>query len=231
MAFADGELNEAEAASVRAAIADDPALAARAEMFRATRAALAATAPPLSASDDAALIARIRAATVPTPAPLNTPAPAVSAPANRNWRPAAIAASVAAAAVMIGYATGLFGPGPAPGRMPDALVAALEAVPSGEGAVLEDGEFTAIASYRTPDGTICREYERHGAAETTIVAIACRDAEGWTNRFASDFGQSADGYVPASGEIEAVDAALADLGVGDPLDPVAETEALRALRR
>ncbi|MDO5613103.1 MAG: hypothetical protein Q4G14_07660 [Paracoccus sp. (in: a-proteobacteria)] len=235
MAFVDGELSEAEARAVAAAIAADPAQAARADMFRATRAALSASAPPLPTHDDSALIARIRAAAVPTAtaaassAAIAHPTPA---PANRNWRPAAIAASVAAAAVVFGYAAGLFGPGPvpAPGGLSAPLVAALEGVPSGEGTVLEDGEFTAIASYRIADGTICREYERHGAAQTAIVAVACRDNGGWSNRFATEFGQSADGYVPASAEIEGLDAALAEMGAGDPLDPTEETEALRALR-
>ncbi|MDO5632317.1 MAG: hypothetical protein Q4G22_10820 [Paracoccus sp. (in: a-proteobacteria)] len=237
MAFADGELNEAEARAVAAAIAADPALAARADLFRATRAALSASAPPLPAHDDSALIARIRAASIAATA---TPGAARAitaqtppAPANRDWRPAAIAASVAAAAVMIGYAAGLFGPGPtpAPGGLSAPLIAALEGVPSGEGTVLEDGEFTAIASYRIADGTICREYERHGTAQTAVVAVACRENGGWSNRFATDFGQSADGYVPASSEIEGLDAALADMGAGDPLDPTEETEALRALRQ
>ena len=232
MAFADDELSAAEAEAVAAAVAADPALAERVRMFRDTRAALAGSAPAPQSDDDAALIALIRAAAVPAAAPLTNAAPR-AVPANRNWRPAAIAASVAAAAVAAVWSMGLFGPttGPTPdGALPPALTAALDAVPSGEGAVLAEGEFTAIATYRIADGSICREYERHGTAQTTIAAIACREDGTWRNRFATELGQSADGYVPASADTEGLDAALAGMGAGDPLTPGEETQALRALR-
>lgn len=224
MALADGELDGAEAARVSAAIADDPQAQARLRRFTETRArlkALAAEAGPGPADD--ALAARIRAAALASQAPA-APAPAPAAPArpaNRNRAPwAAMAAALAAAAVGIGWwQTG------GPAALPPAEVAALDSLPSGEAVTLEGaGDLTMIASYRTAAGDFCREYEVARDRSLT-VSVACRQDGAWQRQFASDM-TAGEGYVPASGDIAALDDWLADSGAGEPLTPEDEAAAL-----
>ncbi|MDQ1900956.1 hypothetical protein RAH32_10930 [Paracoccus sp. WLY502] len=223
MALADGELDRAEAARVSAAIADDPEAQSRLRRFTETRARLkalsAAASHPASADDP--LIARIRAASVPAQALADAPVQA-TAPANRNRAPLA-ALAAALTVVVVGLGWWQMG-GPASG-LPEAEVAALDSLPSGQAVLLEDGrDLTMIASYRTAEGVFCREYET--ARDTALtVSVACRDGDRWQQQFASDL-TTADGYVPASGDIAALDAWLADTGAGDPLTPEDEAAAL-----
>lgn len=222
MALADGELDKAEAARVSAAIARDPEAQARLRRFAQTRARLRALSTETqTALSDAALIARIRAGTGTAQA---APPVAPPAPANANRAPlTAIAAALAAAVVGIGWWQMSAGPDTLPG----AEVAALDSLPSGEAATLDDGRaLTMIASYRTAAGDFCREYET-ARDQSLTVSVACREGDAWKKRFASDL-TSADGYVPASGDIAALDAWLAENGVGDPLTPEDETAALSA---
>lgn len=227
MAFADGELDAPEAAEIARLIAADPALAARVDLFRQTRAALtvpadAGDAPPSPV--DAALIARIRAAAVPDARPA-TGLLARAMPANRNWQPAAIAAALALVLVAAGW-LGLSSRAPS-GGMDGALVAALDSVPSGESDV--GGQFTAIASFVIADGTLCREYETHGTAPR--IGFACHGPDGWQDRFSVALSADpAPGYIPASAEIEGLDAFLADAGAGAPLTDAEEQAALAGLR-
>lgn len=222
MALADGELDRAEAARVSAAIADDPEAQARLHRFTETRArlkALSAASHPATADDD--LIARIRAASVPAQAPAAAPVPP-TVPANRNRAPlAALAAALTAVVVGLGWWQA---GGPAP-DLPGAEVAALDSLPSGEAVVLADGrDLTMIASYRTAGGVFCREYET--ARDTALtVSVACRDGDGWQQQFASDL-TAVEGYVPASGDLAALDAWLAETGAGEPLTPEDEAAAL-----
>lgn len=221
MALADGELDRAEAARISAAIADDPEAQARLRRFTETRARLRALSAqgPASQADDA-LIARIRAAAAVLPAPA-APAP-VPAAANSNRAPwAAVAAALAALAVGLGW----WQMGGAPDGLAQGEVAALDSLPSGEAVALEDGrELMVIASYRTADGAFCREYETARDASLT-VGVACREGDTWQRQFASEM-TAADGYVPASGDIAALDDWLAETGAGDPLTPEDEAAAL-----
>ncbi|MFC3168178.1 anti-sigma factor family protein [Paracoccus fontiphilus] len=223
MALADGELDRAEAARISAAIADDPDAQARLRRFTETRARLRAlTAETQSALGDEALIARIRAAGVAPQAPAAA-TPAAPAPAaNRNRAPlAAIAAALTAAVVGIGW----WQMGGAPGGLPQAEVAVLDSLPSGEAVTLDDGrDLTMIASYRTAAGDFCREYETV-RDEALTVSVACRDNGIWRQQFASNL-DAGDGYVPASGDIEALDTWLSETGAGDPLTPADEAAAL-----
>ncbi|MDO5621493.1 MAG: hypothetical protein Q4G24_08495 [Paracoccus sp. (in: a-proteobacteria)] len=241
MAFADGELDVAEAAQVAQAVAGDPALAARVDLFRQTRAALQAA--PEASPKDQALTDMIRAtqaqaqdsraadpladqiraaAAAATTAHLAGRDPQIAAnrslptPANRNWAPLAVAASLVLA-LGIGWLAGPWGNAPTPGLEPT-VIAALNSLPSGE----STGDVTAIASFRTADGTLCREYET--AAE---IAVACRAGSTWENRFAAAQVDSPD-YVPASGEGN-VDDFLASIGAGEPLTTADEQSALATL--
>lgn len=221
MALADGELDPEEAAHLSAAIADDPRTQARLRRFSETRARLSAMRAdgPAAPADDA-LIARIRAASVAPLAPAGSAAAPV--PANRDRAPlAAIAAALTAAVVGLGWWQ-MGGPAT---DLPAAQVSALDTLPSGQAAILGDGaDLTMIASYRIADGTLCREYETVRDAAVSI-GVACRANGAWQRRFASDT-SLADGYVPASGDIAALDDWLAQTGAGDPLTPEDEAAAL-----
>ncbi|MDO5646609.1 anti-sigma factor [Paracoccus sp. (in: a-proteobacteria)] len=222
MAFADGELSAEQAARVADAVASDPAIAARVDLFRQTRAMVAVTRDAVPAGDDSDLIARIRAAQVAAPpvvAAVETPAPA-----NRNWAPLAAAASLVIA-VGLGWWSGFFG-GAQPALQPvtPAILAALDSVPSGESAPVEGGEFTAIATFRVADGRVCREYDVTG--DNAQVAVACRTDGAWQNLFAAAATEST-GYVPASGDIQALDVFLTQIGAGNPLTAEDEAAALK----
>lgn len=224
MALADGELDRAESARISAAIADDPEAQARLRRFAETRARLKAlsTEGPARQADDA-LIARIRAAGVAPQAPAAlAPAPAPPPAANANRAPwAAVAAALTAAVVGLGW----WQMGDAPDGLPRAEVAALDSLRSGQATVLEDGrDLTVIASYRTAEGAFCREYETARDASLTVT-VACREGGDWQRQFASDM-VATDGYVPASGDIAALDDWLAETGAGDPLTPEDEAAAL-----
>lgn len=222
MAFADGELDPAEARRVEAAVAADPALQARLRVFSETRRMLREVpAAPMPAGGDAALIARIRAASQP-----RRPAMTPPAPANLNRRPlAAIAATLAVAVIGLGWWQ--IG-GPQTGET-GAGMAALDSLASGEVQALpEGGSLTIIASFITADEEFCREYETRSGDTATLV-VACREDDAWKPRFAMSM-TAAEGYVPASGEIEALDAFLAETGAGAPLTMDEEAAALSRLR-
>lgn len=235
MAFADGEISQAEARDVAALVASDLALAERVETFRRTRVLVAEASQKQdegSPRDDTALIARIRAAATPA-APIPFPASRSGQVRRRfadsNWKPTAIAASLLMA-VGIGWATGLFGTGPTPsGTLDGQIVEWLQGLPSGQTATETSTEFTVVATFRTAGGVLCREYEvKKGEAAT--LAVACHGAEGWDNRLAIALEPAGDGYVPASGTIEELDAFLDSVGAGAPLSPEDEAAALAQLR-
>ncbi|MFC0199249.1 anti-sigma factor family protein [Paracoccus rhizosphaerae] len=211
MALADGELDADEARAVERAIEGDLDAQARLDRFRRTRDALRMMPAPTHDGDQA-LIAQIRAAE-------GAPAPRPTANFNRApW--AALAAGAAVLAIGLGWWL------PRQGGA-DTLQAALSQTPSGQGAVLDDGtDLTVLASFRTEAGTLCREIEatQDGA---TRLSVMCRDTfdAPFEERFAMELAP-AQGYQPASGEIEALEAFLARIGAGNPLTPEDEAAAL-----
>ena len=219
MALADGELDAASAARITAVVKTDPALQARLRMFTETRTRLASTATPQPSAKDADLIAMIRAAQAGS-APDTMPPPAQ--PANINRRPLmAIAAAAALAVVGLGWWQSGGPEATGPGA---AQTAALDSLPSGQTLRLDDGrDLTMIASYRDGDGAFCREYETFG--DDAQVVVACRDADGWAERFAIGIKQDP-GYVPATGDIAELDQFLQRSGMGEPLSPQDEATAL-----
>lgn len=200
MAFADGELADPEASELARRIAADPDLAARVAIFRQTRDVFAKM--PADPVPDA-LADRIRAMAAP-------PAPSNVVPMRRRvplWQlPAA-----AAVALAVGLGAGL-SLVPSSGGTD---LAVLDSLPSGEA---RDG-VTAVATFQTASGDLCREFEQEG-----MISVACRTDGGWQTRLAVATG--GEGYAPVSG-VEALDAWLAGVEAGDPLDPEAEASALR----
>lgn len=226
MALADGELDQQTARQLRDAVAADPELSARYRRFVRTRQVMAETAragaPPTPADDP--LAAMIRAASTrpqPAAAPTEPAQPAPQA-ANLNRRPLlAAAASLAIAAVGLGW-WGLSTP--APDSLPAFELAALDGLPSGESQVLEGGvTLTMIASYQAAQGGLCREYETARDQDIRTV-LACRDNGAWGEQFAQTAAR-AEGYQPASGD-GSIDATLERIGAGTPLTPEQEAAAL-----
>jgi hypothetical protein len=240
MAFADGELAPDEAARVAAAMAIDPMVAARVELFTQGRkmVQVALGAPP-PVSD--ALTARIRAlaeADARQETGASEAANVVSLAARRRLVPIwqlPIAASIALA---VGFAAGWSGApndprdgGLALASLDDpALVSALETQKAGARlGIGGDAEVSLVASFLGRDGSLCREFE-HAAGGTGMVAVACHRDAVWTVDFAvATPAPDADGYVPAS-SLDALDAWLTASEAGSPLSEAEETAALAALR-
>lgn len=233
MAHADGELDPDESARVEAAIAADPDLARRLAMFTGTRDVLAraADARPETAVPDA-LMARVRETLAAdrasrTVLPFRRPAAAA-----RPWRPMAIAASLA---LGLGLAGGLVaglslrdgtGEGLRIATVQSPGIAdALSNLPSGARQAVAGGEIEIIASFRNADGAFCREFEHDGPERATVVSVACRDGARWQTRFAVMAGAAETGYAPAS-SLETLDAYLAAIGAGAPLEPEQERAAM-----
>jgi hypothetical protein len=240
MAYADGVLDAEAAHEVERALAEDEALAARvaalADARRAVRAAYGNADPvpePLLrkvealAEADAARRAAMASGMVVDLASRRRPAPRWQLP---------LAASVAlAAGGLAGWFAAQQARAPAvsaiAGLGDPALVEALGSVASGERVALPGGAgFAAIASFRDGDGTFCREFEYDPDANRTIVAVACRAAEGWEVRLAVAAPAVGDGdYAPAS-SLDTLEAFLAATGAGPALSAEEERAALERLR-
>jgi hypothetical protein len=237
MAYADGELAPAESAAIAHAAQADPALAARIDGFRQSRARIAALRTDAPAPD--ALIARVRALDAATARPAETPAEQPTAkviPLADRRRPAVwqlpLAASVA---LLAGLAVGAFLPrgDTAPRAAVDILAIpgladALPTLASGDSATLPDGSrATVIASFDTDTGDFCREIEVDDPAGATLVAVTCDVGDTWQTRLAIAADAGAQGYAPAS-SLDALDAWLTATGAGAPLSPAEEAARLAA---
>lgn len=227
MAFADGEIDGDEAARLRAQIAADPALADRFALFThsADWMKAASLANP-DATVSPGLEARIRemAATTSLEAenvvPMRRPEP--------RWRSMALAASLALA---VGLSAGLLLAPGAPEMGAPLLSAAVQerlgTLPSGAEDRLPDGRrVSAVASFTDSAGAFCREYETSAQGGDSHVAVACRNGDDWSLRFAIASVPGNDGYAPAS-SLEALDAFYAAIGASQPLSGDAELEHLK----
>lgn len=236
MAYADGEADEATAAAIETAMADDEALAEKVALFADSR-RLAKAALPLSPVPAGLeqTVRRMLADAAAAPAvekviPFRRPD--TQRPAAAAWR-LPLAASIALVAGAIGgwVAGQLSTPSPAAIGITtlekDAVLAALSTVPSGEERALDGGRFRAIASFADSDGRLCREFEVDGQAGA-LVSVACRTNGRWDVRFAVATATAGDGYAPAS-SLEALDAFLAASGAGEPMGAEAEAKALSDL--
>lgn len=237
MAYADGELGPSETLEVAAAVAADPALAARVKAFTQSRKAVAeAFADKESGPMPDPMAERIRALAAATSPAQPTEGPAeekvLALPQRRRvpfWQ-LPIAASIA---LLAGYGLGQYlSAVPAPGTLaasilgePD-LPAIIATAPSGNRQTLDSGaEVTFIATFENGDGNLCREFEHDQPNLTTTVAVACRTANDWQVQLAILAGAAADGYAPAS-SLDALDAWLTATGAGAPMSPEEELTAL-----
>ncbi|MEM8854796.1 MAG: anti-sigma factor [Pseudomonadota bacterium] len=251
MAYADGETSPAETDVVEAAIASDPAVAERFAVFAETRALAQAAFPAHEPVPDAlrdavrAMVdadAQERASAhdaaqdednVVAFAP--RPRPAATAPPRRSQTMMAMAASVVAVAVGVGaYFAGASSVAPPGDHTGVATLAGLDlaptlaTLPSGESTDLTgDTRFTAVAAFRDGAGALCREFEVDGSGER-VLGVACHRDGDWRVDFAVATLPASDSFVPAS-STETLDAYLTTVSAEAPLEPEAESEALKAL--
>lgn len=236
-AYVDGALDEAEAARVAAAIAqEDDARAYAEEIERANRLLRQAFGAPMAEAVSADLQNTLLRH------PQGRGSEVISPIGTRRRRtpflPLALAASVALA-IGIGAGVAFLGGwgghgqrlavlGPAPADGP--LHAALEHLSSGE--VSPEG-VQPMLSFRDGKGRICREFEVIGELpQGREFGIACRTpAERWQVEIGvaaptSEGGEG--GFRPASGPAgDALDTMLDALGAGPALSPAEEAELLR----
>jgi hypothetical protein len=240
MAFADGELEEPTAAAVATAMADDATVAKRIMDFqqsrRLSRSAFSmALTPDVTPELRAAVLAQVKS----YEAAGESKAPSDIKPLQNEWfrrkRPfmqMALAASVAAIALALGYFMGWQGrPGP------DGLIAQLESPlirhelnssASGKDVELPFGRMRVISTYRLPNGSLCREFRLQSSTESA-EAVACRNGE-WNATFAMASAVNNAEYTPSGGG-DPVVAYLQSIGAVQPLVDEAEARALAETAR
>lgn len=238
MAFADGELEEPTVAAIAKAMADDPAVAKRIIDFqqsrRLTRSALSdlPDVPPELLAAVSARIAAYEAADEANMRPAVTPMLNGGVRRKRTFLQIALAASIVASALGLGYFVGRHDRSVA-----DRLLAQLDnptvyrelnTIASGENVELPFGRLRVISTYRVANGSLCREFQLQSRAEAA-QAVACRNGE-WSVNFALAGPIKTSEYVP-SGESDLVAAYLQSMGAGEPLVDEAEVKALSELAR
>jgi hypothetical protein len=153
---------------------------------------------------------------------------AISALRGRNFLQLALAMS-AVVLVAGGYLAG-YASWPVAGSLvmgevaPGGLRTALGSVPTGAESETSAGIFRAVSSFKSADGTLCREFTLAQSSERQH-AVACRQSQGWSVDFALLEQRTSDQYQPADGS-DPVGAYLQRLGAGAPLAAKAEREAL-----
>jgi hypothetical protein len=222
MAFADGELDAAEAAVVRDGLDHDAELRERLEKLREVDGLLrAAVTPGTEMPDRFARLLKPSAQIVPL--------------RRRTWIPAGAAIAAALAMWVLGSAL-------LPGATPwlknggdgvaiaGSLAVAAANTPSGELVTAGDLRVRPVVSFVANDGRPCRElHVRH--ADMAARVIACRNSasgtwlvEALANVPATDF--AADYKTAGVTKNPVIDAALTRLGVKTTMGAVDETEAI-----
>ncbi|ETX13286.1 hypothetical protein OCH239_12320 [Roseivivax halodurans JCM 10272] len=238
MAFADGALDDATARRVVEAARCDERVASRIALFRSTREVLDRTAEAERADPvPDALMARVRATIdrePPNEAAGNVVAWGGRPREGRSRSVAWPAAIVASLALAVGLGTGwIIAPTGEEGALNAfdsawveraGLTYPLSRLRSGESGTTEVGDVTLVSSFRDASGAFCREFEIATEAQT-YVSVACHGGGSWEVRFAAVTGGTVEGYAPAS-SLDALDAYLAGIGAGAPLDAEAEAAAL-----
>ena len=179
VAYADGELPEAEALDLEEALLRDPsamerlrALVESGEMARLAFAEIVEEPVP-----ERLRTAIMEAPTITSPEEDASPADNVvrlpQRPASRRstWQPVALAASLAVA-VAAGIFTWLPG-GESDGGLSPQLATALSQTPSYEPVELAEGDLTVLGSFRSQDNRFCREYEQL-SGNNGERGLACR---------------------------------------------------------
>ena len=226
MAYADGQLEGAEAERVAAAIAFDPALAAEVEAHRSLRGRLGAHFAPIIEepvpdrlrellTNDAAT-AGSSAEVVDFAAAAAARRKPVAAPPARSW--VRWGGPAIAATLLIGFLVmrpGASGGNQADGALADALDTQLAASQPA------DAPVRVLVSFANGKGELCRSY-----TSADQSGIACRDAQGWRiERKLPGTARSTGDYQQAGSAMEELMASVQDMAQGEPLDAAGETAA------
>jgi hypothetical protein len=248
MSYADGQLDESERAQVGKLVAQDPALDARLEIFRATGHNLASV---FDEQMNAPLPEKLRRfAERPQPRVAQKSGLSEFMEALRNFlqpvHPFGLAAaSVAALALGIGVSSlVIHGSGDGDGSPLDRLIQADNGGSVARGPLnyalnsLQSGKETSVAlangqvvrmgvklSFRGPGQDYCRQYEIGLAASGNYGGIACQSNGQWNIRFQAALAptqQSPDKGAPAAGKSQAMETAVISMIVGDAMGPAEE---------
>lgn len=113
------------------------------------------------------------------------------------------------------------------GAVDPRLSGILDRAASGDEIALDGGAGTLrmVSAFELGGGQLCREYELAQPGQPGLVSVACRKDATWQTRLAVVRPEAGDGYAPAS-SLETIDAYLASIGAGQPLDAEAEKKAL-----
>lgn len=248
MAFADGELDELTARRVDRAMAEDEAIAARVALFRASRAkvrdAMAPLAnepvPPDLQLSVAAMIERDREARQASEAASSGVVQIGEIRQARRRAPAWLMPIAAMLVLTVGGTGGYFAGSMLQPATPaefaslddPAIIRALSEIPSGKAMDVPGTgrQIEPVLSFRLEDGTLCREYKLRQADDKGIVSIACLEKDRWKTHLLMASTRVEEGFVPA-GSAETIDAYLASIHAGVPLDGDAEDAVLKSIRR
>lgn len=225
MAFADDALDADAAAGVRAALVRHPWLADEVDAYRETTRALSAA---FNAPIDEPVPAHLKALVAGDALASDT---VVSLQAHRKrgveslpgWTQAIAASVVFAVGAVVGAQ--LFSAG-AGNDLSDSLVVGqldvrhpvaelLETVRSGDVVLMQGGQLDAVATFPTPAGEPCREFEVVSSGDT-VIGIACRRSGSWTIDLLLRGGPTRNpqsGFqVASASDSGVIDAFLSDLG-------------------
>lgn len=232
MAFADGELDEAQSLALEEALANDEALAERLAVFLDSRRLVGdALKPLIDEPVPEALLASVRKMAEEAQrkgAPQENvvsfrpkPQQPVMQPTARGWLMPVAACLVAVVTGVIGFTLGRMDPSKMDAGAE--IASALDREASGQDVTLSGAVLHVVASFRDERGELCREYELKRPASSTLT-VACRQDGAWATRLALTTPQT-EGYVPASSQ-ETIDAYLTSIQAGTPLSAEEERKAL-----
>lgn len=237
IAFLHGELDEASASAVEAAINADPGLAGRAEMFlRQDEQVRDAFSAILTAPAPERLTAIVEA---PGTATVIDLAAARAKRKTPSWSALPFAAMAASLAVglFIGQSADLLGPSGGEALLSSSVngtrIAATLEETLGRSASGTQAELAGIGmvridlTFKTGDGRICRQFSLESGPQTND-AVACRTGSGWElEAFGRRSAAQGEMRLAAGEAAPAVIAAVDALIAGDPLVGEAESRALR----
>lgn len=215
-AYLDGELDADKRAEVERWIGSDRGASARVERVRRADALIRRALPSVCTPKDDPLAAMIMA-------------PVVSNAHQRNW--ARQAAALAAACVLGVLGGRLLTQAGAENGAPllsisHEVAGLLDALPSGQSAVLGDGRMEMILSLRTERGDVCRQYRLDAVAGAADV-LACRRENGWQAvALVAAPPRNTASYVVAGGTAP-IDAAITQLGGAWALNEQEEQSLIR----
>ena len=221
-AWLDGELDEAAAGRVAAAVEASPQLAAKAEQHRRLAADMRGAFSAVVTGSGAA--PRFEKAPV-----VDFAARATERARRRNWLSAPqLAAMAASLAVGLVIGTQFTGGGDSPVSVDDGLLVAATALDQELDTKLASapaaGPTRIGLTFRDANGRICRSF-----TDTAASGLACREGDGWRIRglFPAAEGQEGD-YRMAAGEDPRLAALIDETIAGEPFDEAQEKAALAA---